>query len=78
MACVSHNMNNNLKSLVQIKTIESHQKMQAWELKFQRWIQYLKPCRFRYPVGSWQRNLLVWAGDIDIIAPTGTSAQLFF
>ena len=78
MACVSHDMNNNLKALLQIKTIESYQKMQSWELKFHIYLRSLKPAHVRYPVGSWQRNLLVWAGDIDIVSLTGFSSQLFF
>ena len=53
MACVSHDMNNNLKALLQIKTIESYQKMQSWELNFQNWLHSLKPAHVRYPVGSW-------------------------
>ena len=78
MACVCHDMNNNLKALLQIKTIESYQKMQSWELIFHSYLLSLKPARVRYPVGSWQRNLLVWAGDIDIVSLTGFSSQLFF
>ena len=57
-------MNKNLKALLQIKTIESYQKMQSWVLIFASYLLSLKPARVRYPFGSWQRNLLVRAGDI--------------
>ena len=70
MACVCHDMNNNLKALLQIKTIESYQKMQSWELIFHSYLLSLKPARVRYPVGS--------RGSATLLARLGRKRPTFF